>query len=184
MKRFSNRRRGITLVEAIVYISLSSVLITLTGQWFHVLLRTASKNKQRQRQHITLKQLAWEFRNDVWAAKEFSLNDSETALSLTDAAGKKIAYRIGDGQIQKTVGDEKSPTQQETWRDLEDLKIEFEITDETKQVSLNLYRENRLPSSQSPASKTATTANKDDVNSKPILQIRSRPVPENVEREE
>lgn len=140
MNIYATRRRGFSLLETMVYVSLSAVLVTLTAQWFHVLLQSAAKNRQRQHQHVSLKQLAWDFRDDVYRSTNLQLNDDGTRLTLTDIGGETIHYRISDRHVRRWVGLEQTPSRQQVYRNLRDLRIEFESIGLPDGVTINVFR--------------------------------------------
>lgn len=134
------------MLETMVYISLSAVLITLTAQWFHVVLQSASKQKQRQRQHVSLKQLAWDFRDDVYESADIALENNGTQISLTSTGGEKTFYLVSDRLVRRWVGQQASPSRQQVYRNLGDLRIEFEPDGLPDRIAMNIYRPVMTPS--------------------------------------
>ena len=130
------------MLEALIYVSLSAVLVSLTAQWFHVVFQVASQNKIRQRQHVSLKQLAFDLRNDVTLATGLSLTLPKQ-VALVTTGKEEIVYRIGNGQVDRVVGSFEEPIRQNVYRDFDDLRLEFvgeDSTDAAKFVFLNVYR--------------------------------------------
>lgn len=180
MKFYRHRRQGFSMLEAIVYVSLSAVLVSLTAQWFHVVFQVASSNNIRQRQHASLKRLASDFRTDVISATSVSLSSSQQ-LALVGVADEEVVYRISGGQVDRIVGDAKQPTRQEVYRDLEDLRIEFVEDDSvssSRYVSLNVFR----PAKQKKLEQSGQQrpAEKSEIE-KRLLQIRCGPRPSGLE---
>lgn len=142
MKPHRCRRQGISMLETVIYVSLSAVLISVTAQWFHVVFQVASGNKIRQQQHASLKRLSSDFRADVISATGVSVV-SPQQINLIGVAEEETVYRISGGQVDRIVGDAKQPLRQEVYRDLEDLRLEFVNDDSTSGaefVALNVYR--------------------------------------------
>ena len=176
-----NRRQGVSMLETVIYVSLSAVLVTLTAQWFHVVFQVASKNKLGQRQHASLKRLAEDFRTDVVSAAEVDLKGEQRQVTLTSALRGKIVYRIEDGWVKKFVGDPKKPAQQETYPDLDDLRIEFSQDEggELGAVTMNIFR----PSNQFKLEKKSNAQKEIAPKEKEtaLLQVRCAPIPSSLE---
>lgn len=183
MKR--HRRQGFSMLEAIIYLSLSAVLVSLTAQWFHVVFQVASENKVRQQQHASLKRLASDFRADVVSAADVSFRSSQQ-LSLGGVADEEVVYRISAGRVDRIVGDAKQPTRQEAYRDLEDLRLEFVNDDSAsspKYVSLNVFRrikQKKLEQKKLEQDGQQQPAEKSGLE-KRLLQIRCGPRPSELE---
>jgi len=176
MKIYSCRRRGVSMLESLIYLSLSVVLITLTAQWFHVVFQVASRNNVRQRQHISLKRLASDFRHDIISATDVALTSPEI-LTLVNAAGEEVVYEISDKKVGKLVGDVNQPTRQEAYPDLEDLRLEFvsgESASSKKWFALNVFR----PVRQKRLEKTDLQPRAEESGfEKRLLQVRCGPYP-------
>lgn len=174
MKLHRRRRQGISMLETVIYVSLSAVLISVTAQWFHVVFQVASQNKTRQQQHASLKRLSSDFRTDVTSATSVSII-SPQQIALVGVTEEETVYRISGGQVDRIVGDVKQPSRQEVYRDLEDLRLEF-VKDDSKSVadfvSLNVYR----PAKQMKLEKSNQQPSADrSLFEKRLLQVRCGP---------
>jgi len=174
--KLHRRRQGISMLETVIYVSLSAVLISVTAQWFHVVFQVASRNKNRQQQHASLKRLSSDFRADVISATGVSII-SPQQITLVGVAKDETVYQISGGQVDRIVGDAKQPSRQEVYRDLEDLRLEF-VDDASKSaaefVSLNVYR----PVKQKKLEKSNQQLSVDkSLFEKRLLQIRCGPRP-------
>lgn len=174
MKLYRSRRQGLSMLETVVYVSLSAVLISLTAQWFHVVFKIASKNKLRQRQHAALKRLAEDFRIDVVAATDVELQDQQAVL--TEADGEQTVYLIESGQVKKMVGDPKKPSRQEVYPDLDDLRIEFVQETVPRSVSMNVFRRADQRKLEIAESQKPSDSQPDAKQDKALLQIRCAPI--------
>ena len=174
MRIASNRRQGTSMLEAMVYVSLSAVLATLTAQWFHVVFQVASKNKLLQRQHCSLKRLAEDLRTDVVAATDVNLTGKRAAL--TCGAGEEIVYEIiyeiQGGNVKKIVGDPKQPSRQEIYLDLDDLRIEFVKGASPSSVVMNVFRPAPALGREDSQSKPQSGS----VQERALLQVKCRPI--------
>jgi len=174
--KFHRRRQGISMLETVIYVSLSAALISVTAQWFHVVFQVASQNKNRQQQHASLKRLSADFRADVNSSTGVSII-SPQQIALVGVSEEETVYRISGGQVDRIVGDAKQPSRQEVYRDLEDLRLEF-VDDASKSaaefVSLNVYR----PVKQKKLEKSNQQLSVDkSLFEKRLLQIRCGPRP-------
>ena len=170
------QRQGASMLEALIYVSLSAVLVSLTAQWFHVVFQVASRNKIRQRQHISLKQLASDLRTDVTSATGLSLT-SPKQISLVTTGEEKIVYRVGNGEVDRVVGGFDEPTRQDVYRDLDDLRLEFvgdDSTDAAKFISLNVYRPVKQKKLKGTPQQSVSEGN---VTERHLLQVRCCPIP-------
>ena len=178
MKIQHNRRQGISMLETVIYVSLSAVLITLTAQWFHVVFKVASKNKLRQRQHASLKRLADDFRADVVSATGVKVEAQQRQATLTSANGEEIVYEVKGASVKKCVGDPKKPTRREVYPNLGDLKIEF-VQDAAiergklpRSISMNVFRIPKQLTLEKAKAQKQTVIGRE----KALLQVRCAPV--------
>jgi len=142
MRCIQRRRQGTSLLEILVYISLTAVLVAMTAQWFHAVFQVASRSKIQQRQHAALKRLVSDFRRDVVSSTDV-LVESPQLLVLTNVSNQQIVYRIDEGRVASVVGDSKQPTRQEVYPDLGNLRLEFVAAQSDvlpQWVSLNVFR--------------------------------------------
>lgn len=157
-----------------MYVSLSAVLVSLTAQWFHVVFQVASRNKIRQRQHVSLKRLSSDLRTDLISASDFSLTPPQQ-LSLNVEGKEEIIYRISQGQVDRIVGDAQKPARQDVYRDLDDLRLEFvdgNLTDTSKIAFLNVYRPAKRKKLDGAAPQSVAEKS---LMERPLLQVRCRP---------
>lgn len=95
-KNLVARRSGVSLIEVLVVITILTLMITLTGTTFHLLLRTEKLVSQSFVTERSISQLAVQFRNDVHLFESGAVvSDTEAGASelvLGDANGAKIRY--------------------------------------------------------------------------------------------
>ena len=177
MRYHCQRRTGASMLEALIYVSLSAVLVSLTAQWFHVVFQVASHNKLRQRQHVSLKRLSSDLRTDAISASSLSLK-SPKQLSLITTARENVIYRISPGQVDRIVGDSGNPARQNSYRDLDDLRLEFVDDDGDsagvfKNVLLNVYRPVRQKKPKAAALRPVAVENGTETR---LVQVRCCPI--------
>lgn len=97
MNRFTPRR-GFSMIEMMVAISVTGVLTVVAASWMHQSLKFASAMKQRQRVHQTLLRLASELRDDVRQSEALSM-EGDDRLVIHRADGKRIIYSIATDTI-------------------------------------------------------------------------------------
>ncbi len=92
-----NRRRGFSLIEMLVVITVGSVLLGVTVSVFHLLLRMEGTARQYVYQSAVTAQLVDQFRRDVHRAVDAAAADDD--WQLTFSAGHTIVYRLGPGEL-------------------------------------------------------------------------------------
>ncbi|MEI8017920.1 MAG: prepilin-type N-terminal cleavage/methylation domain-containing protein, partial [Schlesneria sp.] len=97
-------RRGVSLIEMVVVISMLTVVIGLVGMTFHLLLRSEKLVTQSFVTERTISRLAIQFRDDVHQSETGVLtggteNDKPT-LTLGNTSGSQIRYLVtADGLV-------------------------------------------------------------------------------------
>ena len=104
-------RRGVSLIEMVVVISMMTVVIGLVGMTFHLLLRSEKLVSQSFVTERTISRLAVQFRDDVHQSETGIItSESEsdkTELALGNANGIQIRYVTNaDGLVRLIVKDD------------------------------------------------------------------------------
>ena len=96
-------RRGVSLVELLIVISIATVVVGMCVTTIHLLLRTQRDESRGVRTTVTLSRLAETFRDDVHATSQSEIGDDETGrrLLLEDEAGRRIVYRADEHQLRR-----------------------------------------------------------------------------------
>lgn len=95
-------RRGYTLTEMLVVISLLGVLLSTTGWMLHLLMKVESASRHEQARQQTLSHLEEAFRRDVRLSKSAQSSHAESELTLTSHAGTAVRYRIHDSSVERS----------------------------------------------------------------------------------
>ncbi len=108
----THNRRGVSLIETIVVISMMTTVIGLVGMTFHLLLRSEKLVSQSFVTERTISRLAIQFRDDVHQSETGALsNGSESdkpVLTLANATGTQIRYLvIADGLARVLVTNDR-----------------------------------------------------------------------------
>ena len=91
-------RRGFSLMELMVVMSVAAVLMVVNVGWLHQSMKHASTIKQRQRHHQNLTRLAWALRDDVRRSDSMSF-DGDEQLLLDWKDGTQVRYVISDTSL-------------------------------------------------------------------------------------
>ena len=103
-----HNRRGVSLIEMVVVISMMTVVIGLVGMTFHLLLRSERAVSQSFLTERTISRLAIQFRDDVHQSNTGVLTGGSESknpvLTLENPSGIQIRYVVtGDGVVRLVV---------------------------------------------------------------------------------
>ncbi len=100
-------RRGVSLIEMVVVISMLTVVIGLVGMTFHLLMRSEKLVSQSFVTERTISRLAIQFRDDVHQSETGVLSNGsesdEPALTLATGSGIQIRYLINSDRLARLV---------------------------------------------------------------------------------
>src|SRR5262245_32588554 len=86
-------RRGVSLIEMIVVISISSVIIGVCSTTMHLLLRSEREQSREVRTTVAISRLSQVFREDVHAAQKCQVvAEGKPHMELTAPGGRRILY--------------------------------------------------------------------------------------------
>ena len=96
-------RRGYSLIEMIVVMTIATVIVGLSAAILHLLLRTERNGRQQMHRSAALARLADQFRSDVHAAAHQPVPDDANPSCWTFElkAGRNVQYRAQAGQIER-----------------------------------------------------------------------------------
>ena len=96
-------RRGYSLIEMIVVMTIATVIVGLAAAMLHLLLRTERNGRQQMHRSAALARLADQFRSDVHAAAHQPVPDDANPSCWTFElkAGRNVQYRGQAGQIER-----------------------------------------------------------------------------------
>lgn len=98
MSQIKNRR-GYSLIELMVSISVTGVLLVVTAGWIHQTMKCSSRIKQRQRHHQNMTRLSGNFRDHVHECETIAM-DGVDRLALTWEDGTRATYTITNNTLQ------------------------------------------------------------------------------------
>jgi hypothetical protein len=107
-----HNRRGVSLIEMVVVISMMTIVFGLVGMTFHLLLRSEKIVSQSFMTDRTISRLAIHFRDDVHQSETGVItSESESdqpELSLENASGIQIRYAVTtDGIVRQLITDDR-----------------------------------------------------------------------------
>jgi prepilin-type N-terminal cleavage/methylation domain-containing protein len=128
VQRHNHSRRGVSLIEMMVVISILTVIVMLVGMTFHLLLRSEKLVTQSFVTERTISRLAIQFREDVHQSDTGVLTSmtegAKLELALGNASEIQIRYlAINDGLVRLIVTDE-TVTSRDDFR-LPDCHVSF-----------------------------------------------------------
>jgi|GEM_PF-1828465 len=99
------QRRGISLLEILIVISLVSLILSLSSTMLIASFRAHERAVAREDLQRSLGRLALRLRTDAHAAMSADTvpDDAQNGLRLTMVDGRTISYEAGDGEIVRTV---------------------------------------------------------------------------------
>lgn len=97
------RRRGVSLIEVMVVISMGTIFLSLTVGTIHLLMRAQSTAGKALLQTQTLCRLSEQFRRDVHAATAAEVTpaaeDKPAVLKLTLPGERSVTYELDQHQV-------------------------------------------------------------------------------------
>jgi prepilin-type N-terminal cleavage/methylation domain-containing protein len=108
-------RRGYTLVEMIVAMTIGTVIVGISVGMLHLLLRTERMGRDRVPQTRILARLAEQFRNDVAAAVRQTHDARQTEWWFTLTGDRVANYRLLPGAVQRHELLADKPVRQESY---------------------------------------------------------------------
>ena len=92
-------RRGHTLLEMTVVITVGATLLGIAVSLIHVLMRAEQNGRTHVERYVTMARLADQFRDDVHAAAGRPTAEGQTAWHLELAADRTVRYATDPGEI-------------------------------------------------------------------------------------
>lgn len=116
------KRAGYSLVEALVAISISSVLASVAVGLLGALVRADHSGRRHLNETQSLARLAGQLRADIGAAEEASLADRAARLLLRMPGGRSVEYAAEPGRA----------TREERLGDVRQLREQFLLPETTR----------------------------------------------------
>ncbi len=135
-------RRGFSLVELAVVISIMSLLLGMIAVLLQGMLQTQRAGIRQVAVGQSLMRLSAQFREDVHAA-DSTETEGESTIRLVSQGGRTVTYRVDEDQLlrESQVADSQVNAQREAFRLPPHAKISFSVlplSDNAKLVALTM----------------------------------------------
>lgn len=97
------RRRGFSLIETLIVISISSLLTAAVGACLLTLYRAEHRTREAIGRREALTELSLHLREDAHAARRAELDAPQRSLKLDAGEGRTITYRAAPGQVERQI---------------------------------------------------------------------------------
>ena len=139
-----HRQNGFTLIEMVVAISMISVMLTLAGMTFHLILRAEKSVSQSFVTERSISRLAIQFRDDVHRAEAGTINNdsqsSRSELNLDIASGSGIRYAVTTDGLARILVEDGTIVARDDFR-LPECHVGFEAGNDADSKSRTLVIE-------------------------------------------
>lgn len=122
-------RRGVSLTELLIVMSISSVVLTTGVGLLHHVLHDQKKARLEVRLHLAAGRLSEQLRRDVHGSQRVSSNDEgnvTTTLVLEKPAGGSIRYDVNDNCVSRACTTPDLPVHRDEFEFPRDWRIEFQ----------------------------------------------------------
>src|SRR5690606_21764452 len=93
MRRQSHRRRGVSLIETAIVVSVSATILLVAIGWIHQSFKLAKAVKQKQQHHQQLWRLSDQFRQDVRLCQQV-LHNADGRWVLQSEERGDVVYEV------------------------------------------------------------------------------------------
>lgn len=97
----SRGRRGVSLIETMVAVSVSATILLVAIGWIHQSFKLAKTVKQKQQHHQQLMRLGDQFRQDVRLCQQVSRDDDGRLVLRSDDHGD-VVYEVYKATVSRT----------------------------------------------------------------------------------
>jgi len=132
----SQSRRGVSLAELLLLLSIIMVLISLSAKLIHRVMWAHSKSVAFQRSEQSAWRLASQFRRDVHAADAavVGAESEQNQVTLTNAGQRHIEYRVTGRSVIRTLAEGEKPVSREAFNFPSELVLHVEKLDSPERV--------------------------------------------------
>jgi prepilin-type N-terminal cleavage/methylation domain-containing protein len=151
-----HNRRGVSLIEVMVAISVGGVMLSIGVMTLRVLLRTERTGARHLLQSTTRARVSELFRRDLHeavAAQPFApAGDEPSRFELTFPDGRQTVYQFADGHLQRLESEAGKLAHRDDFL-LPDAELAFELQPGPPRLASLLIREERGTKTESAASR-------------------------------
>lgn len=94
-----SRFRGMSLIEIVVMLSISSAMLVMTTGWIHQTMKQSGRFRLEHQKQLALTQLSQHFRKQVWSSSVAEVAEPNS-VSLTDSRGHRSDYTFSGHGIE------------------------------------------------------------------------------------
>jgi type II secretory pathway component PulJ len=102
-----NNRRGTSLIELLIVMSACTVVLTLSAELIHRVMRVQSRSQAFANSQRSAQRLSTAFRNDVHSASRYETDPERLGenglIRLNPTVGPAVEYRHKNGTIERVV---------------------------------------------------------------------------------
>jgi hypothetical protein len=102
-----NKRRGTSLIELLIVMSACTVVLTLSAELIHRVMRVQSRSQAFANSQRSAQRLSTAFRNDVHSASHYETDPDRLGenglIRLNPPVGSTVEYRHKNGTIERVV---------------------------------------------------------------------------------
>lgn len=134
------RRRGSSLLETMIAVSVSATILLVAIGWIHQSFKLARTVKQKQQHHQQLMRLSDQFRQDVRLCQQVS-RDADGRLVLSGEERGDVVYEIdGDVVSRAHLSADAAKTHREKYPLVPGSVIHWDDTELPQWITLMVYR--------------------------------------------
>jgi hypothetical protein len=138
-----NRRRGTTLMELVICMTIGSSIMLMAIQVTHQAMTASSQALQRSQQERAGARLAQQFRSDVHRASDVVIESEETVRAqLADET--KVTYKILTDRVTREEVPKEGPSLHESYDVGDGAKVAFHEIAAPRRIELVMLRETLL----------------------------------------
>ena len=157
MKPFTHRH-GVSLLELMILMSLSSTLLFIAVGWIHQSMTLASALRSRTDHHATLLRLSRQLRDDVHRGESMSMQD-DAQLLIALPNDRRVTYTITPAGISRQLTDADQVTSGEQYSLKAPVSARWDASELPDWISLIVDRAEAVPASSAPPESPTTTPN-------------------------
>lgn len=135
-RRYADSRRGISLAELLVVLSIATVLVGLSAKLIHRVMHAHSKGVAFQRGEQSALRLASQLRRDIHAANAADIGPQSDhgIMTLTDSSQRQIEYRLAGRSLVRSIAQGEKSVARESFDFPSDLVLHVEKLPEPERV--------------------------------------------------
>jgi prepilin-type N-terminal cleavage/methylation domain-containing protein len=136
----SRDRRGVSLIETMVAVSVSATILLVAIGWIHQSFKLAKTVKQKQQHHQQLIRLGDQFRQDVRLCQQVS-RDAEGRWVLRNPERGDVVYEVDKATVSRTyLSTVAEKTHRENYSLISGSDIRWDDTELPQWITLTIRR--------------------------------------------